>query len=116
LGLNQDNLDLLDDITIENTQCNKQAEIYSNILASLMDARASSVANNLNLLIKTLNIITIGIMVPTLVVSIFSMNVEIPLNQANPLYFWGIMVLATISVITFLIVWKRKSYHAFGQR
>ena len=46
-----------------------------------MDARASIVSNNLNVLMKTLTIITIAIMVPTLVVSIFSMNVTIPLSH-----------------------------------
>jgi magnesium transporter len=109
LGLTQDNVDLLDDITIENNQCSKQAEIYSTILASLMDARASIVSNNLNILMKTLNIITIGIMVPTLVVSIFSMNVEIPLNDRSPLYFWFIIGLAIISVATFMMFWKRRT-------
>jgi len=60
-------------------------------------------------LMKTLNIITIGIMMPTLVVSIFSMNVEIPLNERSPIYFWIIMGLAITSVLVFLFLWKRKS-------
>ncbi len=109
LGLTQDNVELLDDITIENTQCNKQADIYSNILASMMDARASIVANNLNILMKTLNIITIGIMVPTLVVSIFSMNVAIPVNERSPLSFWLIMGIAMVSLIVFMMIWRRHS-------
>ena len=111
LSLTPDNLDLLDDITIENNQCNKQAEIYSNILSSLMDARASIVGNNLNILMKTLNIITICIMVPTLVVSMFSMNVEIPLNERSPYYFWLIMGLAIVSVAGFMFFWKRRTGH-----
>ena len=52
-------IELLDDLMIENKQCYRQAEIYSNILASLMDARASIVSNNINVLMKTLNIIII---------------------------------------------------------
>jgi magnesium transporter len=48
IGFSQEECELLDDIMIENTQCYKQAEIHSNILASLMDARASIVSNNLN--------------------------------------------------------------------
>ncbi len=82
IGFTQDEAELLEDIVIENNQCFRQAEVYSNILASLMDARASIVSNNLNVLMKTLNIITISIMVPTLVVSVFSMNVKIPLAHA----------------------------------
>ena len=111
LGLTQDNLELLDDITIENNQCNKQAEIYSNILASLMDARASIVANNLNILMKTLNIITICIMVPTFVVSAFSMNVKMPFDNQHPLMFFLIMLMAVSSVMLFMFFWNRRGGH-----
>ena len=104
LGFNQEQLELLDDLIIESTQCLKQAEIYSNILASLMDARVSIVSNNLNVLMKTLNIITISIMVPTLVVSVFSMNVNIPLAHLSSA-FWIILALAVGSTLGFLLLW-----------
>ena len=109
LNLTLDETELLDDILIENNQCYKQAEIYSNILASLMDAKASIISNNLNVLMKTLNIITIMIMVPTFVVSAFSMNVEIPF-QKHPLAFIIIMSLAFISVACFFVFWKWKRW------
>ena len=109
LALTEEHLEMLDDIIIENNQCYKQAEIYSNILAGLMDARVSIVSNNLNILMKTLNLVTIGIMVPTLVVSAFSMNVAIPM-QRNPLAFWIIMGLACFSVIVFMLFWKLKKW------
>jgi len=108
LAMTQENVELLDDIIVENFQCIKQAEIYSNILAGLMDARASIVGNNLNMLMKTLNIITIGIMVPTLVVSIFSMNVAMPFSQQHQGSFWAIIFLAVFSIVTFLFVWRKK--------
>ena len=98
-------METLEDLAIENQQCYKQAEIYSNILSSLMDARVSIVNNNLSVLMKTLNLITIGIMVPTFVVSAFSMNVAIPL-QKNPLAFWIIMGLAGAAMVAFMAVWR----------
>ncbi len=107
IGFSTEEIEFLDDLGIENNQCYKQAEIYSNILASLMDARASIVGNNLNMLMKTLNVITIGIMVPTLVVSAFSMNVQIPLS-AHPFAFWIIMGLALLSMLGFMAFWKRR--------
>ncbi|MCU0661397.1 MAG: magnesium transporter CorA family protein [Myxococcota bacterium] len=106
IGFTTEQLEFLDDMLIENSQCYKQAEIYSNILAGLMDARASIVNNNLNLLMRDLNIITIAIMVPTFVVSAFSMNVSIPL-QKFPFAFWIIMGLATVSVLGFILLWRR---------
>ena len=109
INLTTENLELLDDLTIESNQCYKQAEIYTNILAGLMDARASIVSNNLNLLMKTLNIITIGIMVPTLVVSAFSMNVRIPLSE-NQFAFCIIMTLACASVVVFFFLGRFKKW------
>jgi magnesium transporter len=109
IGFTSENLEFIDDMIIENHQCYEQAEIYSNILASMMDARVSIVSNNLNWLMKTLTIITIAIMLPTLVVSIFSMNVDFPGRQ-HPLMFWIIIVLAGLSVILVRTVWWWKKW------
>ena len=104
LGFTPESVEFVDDMTIENAQCYEQAEIYSNILASMMDARVSIVSNNLNWLIKTLTIITICIMLPTLVVSIFSMNVEFP-GREHPWTFWVILLFAVGSVVFIRFVW-----------
>ena len=109
MGFTSDHIELLDDLIIENQQCYKQAEISSNIFASLMDARASIVNNNLNVLIKMLNIVTIAIMVPTFVVSAFSMNVAMPL-QKHPLAFYIILGMAVLSVLSFIAFWRFKKW------
>jgi magnesium transporter len=109
IGFSADEVEFLDDILVENNQCFRQAEIYSNILASLMDARVSIVSNNLNILMKTLNIIIICIMVPTLVVSVFSMNVGIPL-QHSPVAFWIIMSMALFSALGVMLFWKYRKW------
>jgi magnesium transporter len=108
-GFTVEETELLEDTLIENSQCYRQSEMYSNILASLMDARASIVSNNINVLMKTLNIITICIMVPTLVVSAFSMNVSIPF-QKHPYAFWIVLAFATVSVLTVVYFWWRKKW------
>ena len=107
LGFTPENLEFIDDLIVDNSQCYDQAEIYSNILSSMMDARASIVSNNLNVLMKTLTLITISIMLPTLVVSVFSMNVHIPL-EAHPLAFWLILAFAGVSVATVMFLWWYK--------
>jgi magnesium transporter len=87
----------------------KDGRVAEYILANLMDARVSIVSNNLNVLMKTLNIITIAIMVPTFVVSAFSMNVAIPLS-AQPGAFGIILGLAFCSVVGFLLFWKSRKW------
>lgn len=109
IGLGIEEQELLEDTHIENNQCYRQAEILSNVLSSLMDARASIVSNNINVLMKTLNIITIAIMVPTFVVSAFSMNVGIPMAR-HPQAFWLILGLALMSVVGFTLFWRYKRW------
>ncbi len=74
VGLSQKSVEFLDDIIIENNQCYRQAEIYSNIFASLVGARASIVANNLNILMKNLNAIVIAIAVPSFFAGVGGMS------------------------------------------
>lgn len=107
LRITEDEMEFLDDISVENDQCYKLAEIYSNVLSNLMDARASIVNNNLNVLMKTLNIISIALMAPTLVVSAFSMNVAFPL-QHHVNAFWIIMGLAIGSATCVMLFWRFK--------
>jgi magnesium transporter len=108
-GFSQENVEFLDDVLIENNQCRGQTEIYSQVLSSLMDARASIISNNLNIRIKALTLITIAIMLPTLVVSIFSMNVAIPLEK-HDYGFWIVIALATISSSIVGVLWWKKRW------
>jgi len=113
INLSAESLELLDDIVIENGQCYEQAMIYSNILASLMDARASIVSNNLNMLIKKLTNITIGIMLATFVVSLFSMNVPLPfpLPEERVLWpFWFIVGMCVVTVTLVIAFWRYKKW------
>jgi len=61
----------------------------------------------LNMLMKRLNVLTIAIMVPTLVVSAFSMNVAIPL-QKSEFSFWIILFLSFVSMAGVLLFWRFK--------
>ena len=58
--------ELLDDVIIENKQAIEMADIYSNILSGTMDAYASVISNNLNIVMKVLAIITIVMSIPTM--------------------------------------------------
>ena len=109
LSLVPEQIEYLDDLAIENSQCYEQANTYSQVLSNMMDAWASIVSNNLNILIKKLTFITISIMVPTLVVSIFSMNVKLPMEQEHSLIpFWIISTVAILSGAAVFGIWRFK--------
>ena len=110
LGLSsEEETELLEDVEIENRQCLRQAEMQSNIIAGLMDARASIVANNLNRMMKTLSVVAVSIMAPTLVVSLFSMNVPLPLGaDSSPRSFWVVVATAAVAAMALLIPWLRR--------
>ncbi len=55
----EDDRDLLEDVLIELEQAIEMSNIYSNILSGTMDAFASIISNNLNIVMKVLTAITI---------------------------------------------------------
>lgn len=69
------NEDLLEDAMIENKQALDMAQIYSDIQSGMMDAFASVISNNLNVVMKQLTLISIILMIPTLIASLYGMNV-----------------------------------------
>jgi magnesium transporter len=111
LGFDGDQIGVLEDILIENKQCFRRAQIYSEVLGGLMDSRASIVSNNLNHLIKKFTIITIAIMLANLIVSIFSMNVHIPGEGLDGyLPFLGINLLAAACGFAVLWLWRVRKW------
>src|SRR3989338_1738041 len=105
LGFSQDVCEFLDDLIIEGNQCFQQADSYSEVLSSMMDAWASIINNNLNVRLKRLTLLSICIMTPTLVVSLFSMNVQLPLPQEGTIFsFWLVSGMAAFSVVLVLLL------------
>jgi magnesium transporter len=74
VGFAPENVEFVDDLIVENNQCYRQAEILSGILSSLMDARASIVSNNLNVMMKNLNSIVIAVAVPSFFAGVGGMS------------------------------------------
>lgn len=99
----------LEDLIIEGNQCFKQAETYSQVLSSMMDAWASIINNNLNIRIKTLTILSLCIMTPTFIVSLFSMNMPLPLPHTTTLLsFWIVVGMAATAVGVLVLVFNKK--------
>ena len=101
----EDEQELHDDVIIDNIQAIEMANIYTNITSGLMETFASLISNNLNRVMKTLTQITILLALPTLIASLFGMNVPLPM-QENP---YGYMIIIGVCVgITVAGFWAFK--------
>lgn len=105
--------DLLEDVIVENRQAIEMANIYSGILSGMMDAFASVISNNLNIVMKFLTIITIVLSVPTIIFAAYGMNLApegMPLSGSP--YGFLVVVLASfvISIGVAVFFAKKKMY------
>lgn len=101
--------ELLEDVIIENKQAIEMANIYSGILSGTMDAFASVISNNLNVVMKFLSTVTIVLSIPTMIASFFGMNfVNIPLGN-NPYGFLIITVVTLVITILVAFFFQRKN-------
>lgn len=101
------NQDLMEDLAVENDQAIEMCNIYRDILSGTMDAFASIISNNLNVVMKTLSVITIVLSIPTIFAGFYGMNVDdIPLAHVSN-SFWIIVgisgFVALIAGIIFFI-------------
>lgn len=101
--------DLLEDVLTENQQAIEMVAIAENILSSTMDAFASIISNNLNVVMKFLASVTIVLSIPTIITGFFGMNVTIPFADARWAY---IAILALLVIVCLLVVWifNRKNW------
>lgn len=101
LAMYPDDEDLLEDVLIENRQATEVSDIRSSILSSTLDAFASIISNNLNIVIRFLTSVTIVLAIPTIVFSFYGMNVDLPFqNQALG---WGIAIGISVTLSTLAI-------------
>ena len=66
--------DLIEDVNIEMSQARETARIYSEILDSMMETYRGIINNNMNTVMRTLTSVSIILMFPTLISSLFGMN------------------------------------------
>lgn len=96
-----DDTDLLEDVAVDTKQAMEMCSIYRDILSGTMDAYASVISNNLNIVMKILTSITLVISIPTLIASFFGMNTWIP-GEGSP---WGFIgAVGASSLISLILV------------
>lgn len=101
--------ELLEDVEIELRQAQETTNIYSDILTGTMDAYASVISNNMNTIMKQMTSISIILMIPTLIASLYGMNVPNNLEDNH----YGIWIVISISFLLSLFgvfLFKRKRW------
>ena len=84
------------------------SNVYSNILSGMMDAFDSVISNNLNVVLKLLTAVTIILMIPTLIASIYGMNVRLPFQNSPQAFLITIGISFVLSVMGIFVFIKRR--------
>jgi len=108
LNIYEDEKELLADVIVENKQAIEMTKIYSGILNSATETYSSLISNNLNVVMKFLAAITIVLSIPTMIASLFGMNVTLPYSSTDPLSFAYILIISFIIAILVLLLLKYK--------
>ncbi len=101
LQIDELDADLIEDVNIEMTQARETTLIYSNILESTMDTYQSIINNNMNTVMRTLTSVTIIMMIPTLITSMFGMNLVNGMEEKP----WGFIIAIILSICVSGICW-----------
>jgi magnesium transporter len=114
MGLSSEQIEYLDDLAIENAQCNEMATIYSQVISGLMDARASVISNNLNVMMKNLNALVIAVAVPSFFAGVGGMSEFSQMIGFDKHWVLGYAVFVLVMILlgmgTFFIIKKVESF------
>lgn len=103
----EEDQDLLEDVLTENQQAIQMTSINTEILSSMMDAFASIISNNLNVVMKALAALTIILNMPAIVASFYGMNVALP-GEGHPLAFLTVIGISLgLTAIATYVFYKR---------
>lgn len=110
LTLSEDDRDYLEDAMVEYQQALETATIHSNILNGTLDTFASIINNNLNNVMKYLTAATIMLAAPTLIASLYGMNIGLPFqNHAHAFSIvMGFSGLLAIAIGALFVILSRK--------
>lgn len=109
LPVDELDVELIEDVEIELKQAHESANIYSNILSGMMDAYSSIISNNVNSIMRVLTSISIILMFPTLISSMFGMNIKNGIEDTN----WGFAFVFGFSIVLcagFLWIFRKKKW------
>lgn len=110
ITIDEDDEELLEDAIIENKQAIEMVEMHSNVLGGMMDAFASIISNNLNIVMKFLTSVTIILAIPTMIASFWGMNVDVPFRDHPGGFVYVVIIAFVVSFLSFWGLWKKNLF------
>jgi len=105
LHFSKEKLDVAEDLENDTAQLYEMTTIYREIMSNILNAYESTISNSLSTVMKTLTTISLILILPMLIASLFSMNVGLPLER-SPAAFWIVIALSAVAVVA-LWAWFR---------
>lgn len=110
IRLREEDEELLEDVRIEYDQAIEMVQMHGEVLAGMMDAFASVISNNLNIVMKFLASVTIVMAIPTMIASFFGMNVPVPWQSKEAGFLLVLVVSSCITVAATWLLWKKRMF------
>ena len=106
---------MLEDVQIENKQAIEMTKVFIDILSNTMDAYASIINNNVNLIMKFLTSMAIILSIPTIIYSLYGMNIPLPFQELppfknTPYAFYIINLIIIIICASLFLIFRKKRY------
>jgi len=108
LKLNKNQLDLAEDLENDLAQLYEMTTIYREVMANLLSAYESSLANNLQTVMKILTTISLILFIPIMITALFSMNLVLPLESDSPTAFWVVVGISAAAVFALWLLFRYK--------
>lgn len=110
IKIHEEDSELLEDVRVEYDQAIEMVQMHRDVLASMMDAFASVISNNLNIVMKFLTSITIVMAIPTMIASFFGMNVPVPWSSDFAGFGYVLSMSFLLSAMVAIFFWKKRLF------
>jgi len=107
LKLYEEDKGLVDDIILTNKEVSESIRILRDVLSNTLDAYASIISNNLNIVMKFLTSVSIIISIPAFIAALYGMNVKLPFSENIYAFYLVLLASFFVSILLYLLFKKR---------
>jgi len=108
LALTEEEEDILDYAQTETRQGIYMSKIFTEVLTSITNVYSSIISNSLNQIMKVLTSLTVIIMIPTFITSLYGMNVELPFQHSTTAFAIVSAIGILLTVLVILVMRQRR--------